>query len=45
MIEPLSERELEVLKLLGTELSGPEIARKTQRVAEYRANPYQKHLR
>ena len=26
MIEPLSERELEVLKLLGTELSGPEIA-------------------
>ena len=28
MIEPLSERELEVLKLLGTELSGPEIARR-----------------
>ncbi len=28
LIEPLSERELEVLKLLGTELSGPEIARK-----------------
>jgi LuxR family maltose regulon positive regulatory protein len=27
MIEPLSERELEVLKLLRTELSGPEIAR------------------
>jgi LuxR family maltose regulon positive regulatory protein len=26
LIEPLSERELEVLKLLGTELSGPEIA-------------------
>ena len=26
MIEPLSERELDVLKLLGTELSGPEIA-------------------
>ena len=25
--EPLSERELEVLELLGTELSGPEIAR------------------
>jgi LuxR family maltose regulon positive regulatory protein len=25
-IEPLSERELEVLKLLRTELSGPEIA-------------------
>ena len=28
MVEPLSERELEVLKLLGTELSGPEIADK-----------------
>lgn len=27
MIEPLSERELEVLKLLRGELSGPEIAR------------------
>ena len=28
MIEPLSERELEVLRLLRTELSGPEIASK-----------------
>ena len=28
MLEPLSERELEVLKLLGTELSGPDIARR-----------------
>jgi LuxR family maltose regulon positive regulatory protein len=27
LIEPLSERELQVLELLGTELSGPEIAR------------------
>jgi LuxR family maltose regulon positive regulatory protein len=27
LVEPLSQRELEVLRLLGTELNGPEIAR------------------
>ncbi len=26
LVEPLSERELEILRLLATELSGPEIA-------------------
>ena len=28
LIEPLSDRELDVLRLLGSELGGPEIARK-----------------
>jgi LuxR family maltose regulon positive regulatory protein len=27
MVEPLSQRELDVLRLLGTDLSGPDIAR------------------
>ena len=27
MIEPLSDRELDVLRLLGTDLNGPDIAR------------------
>ena len=45
LIEPLSERELEVLKLLRTELNGPEIARELHGVSEHRAYPHQKHLR
>ena len=45
MIEPLSERELEVLKLLRSELSGPEIARELHGVSEHPAYPHPKHLR
>jgi ATP/maltotriose-dependent transcriptional regulator MalT len=45
LVEPLSERELDVLRLLGTYLSGPEIARELIGVPEHTANPHQKHLR
>ncbi len=39
--EPLSERELEVLQLLRTELSGPEIARQLM----VSLNTFQTHTR
>ena len=44
MSEPLSDRELEVLRLLGTEMSGPEIARDTCGVTEHPAYAHPKHL-
>ena len=44
MIEPLSERELEVLKLLRSELSGPEIAHQLIVSLNTSAHPHQKHF-
>ncbi len=45
LIEPLSERELEVLRLLESDLDGPDIARELSGVAAHRADPHQEHLR
>ena len=44
-VEPLSERELEVMRLLGSDLDGPAIARAAQRLAEHGAHPHPAHLR
>jgi hypothetical protein len=41
-VEPLSRRELDVLKYLATELTGPEIARE---LMEHHAYPHQEHIR
>ncbi len=40
MIEPLSERELEVLRLLRSELSGPEIAQHLIGIAQHPSQPH-----
>ena len=42
LIAPLSQRELEVLRLLDTELSGPEIACELVVAFEYSAHPHQR---
>ena len=44
LIEPLSERELEVLRLLGSD-SRPGDRPRAQRVPEHGADPHQEHLR
>ena len=43
LIEPLSERELEVLRLLGTELDGPAIARELM-VSLHTVRTHTKHI-
>jgi LuxR family maltose regulon positive regulatory protein len=44
LIEPLSERELEVIRLLGTDLDGPDIARQLV-VSLNTVRTHQEHLR
>jgi LuxR family transcriptional regulator, maltose regulon positive regulatory protein len=44
LLEPLSKRELEVLKLLRTDLSGPEIAGKLIVSTEHLSDSHQKHF-
>ena len=44
LVDELSNRELDVLRLLRSDLSGPDIARELRRVAQHRANPHQEHL-
>ena len=44
LIEPLSQREFEILRLFKTELSGPEIAQRTRDRLEHGPHPYQEHL-
>ena len=44
LIEPLSERELEVLRLLESELGGPDIAATADGLVTYGANAHQQHL-
>jgi LuxR family maltose regulon positive regulatory protein len=44
IVEPLSERELEVLRLLATDLDGPEIASQLM-VSLNTMHPHEEHLR
>ena len=45
LIDPLSARELDVLRLLGSDLAGPEIAGELVVSLQHRAHPQQEHLR
>ena len=45
LVEPLSERELEVLRLLRSDLDGPDIARELVVSAEHAPDPHEEHLR
>ena len=45
LVEPLSERELEVLRLLATDLNGPGYRCRTRGVPAHGAEPHEEHLR
>ena len=43
-VEPLSERELEVLRLLATDLDGPDIARRARGVPAHTVRTHTKNI-
>ena len=45
LVDELSSRELEVLRLLRSDLSGPDLARELHGVPQHPADPHQEHLR
>ena len=44
LLDPLSDRELEVLRLLASDLDGPAIARRARGLTQHRQDPHQAHL-
>jgi LuxR family maltose regulon positive regulatory protein len=44
LIEPLSERELDVLRVLASDLDAPDIGREPDSAFEHHANAHEQHL-